>query len=66
MRRPRLTTAEVQLLHHALEITASDYDPANGVRGDGTPEPYRVKMQKRIEKLKEKLHKIQEYQNETK
>lgn len=51
----KLTKKDLDLLNHALDITASDYDPANSPWPD-KPEAYRVKMQKDIEKLKKKLN----------
>lgn len=52
-----LNKKDFSLLDYALAILSSDYDPEN--KHTGTQEPYRVKMQKEIEKLSKKLDEIQ-------
>lgn len=52
-----LTKKDLALINHALDITSSDYDPANSPWPD-KPESYRVKMQRDIEKLRKKLSAI--------
>jgi hypothetical protein len=55
----KLRLKDFKLLHHALDIMASDYDVDNSIFVDGKPDAYRVKMQKDIEKLRKKLLKIE-------
>lgn len=55
----KLTKKDFALLNHALDITASDYDPDNKASPEDSPEPYRVKMTKEIDKLRKKLNRLE-------
>lgn len=53
MKTVKLSKKDISLIMHALTITESDYTV-----DESNPEPYRVKMQLDIEKLKDKLIKM--------
>lgn len=50
-KKVKLTERDFDLIALALDVLSSDYDPA----GPSGPEPYRVKMQNKINKLENKL-----------
>jgi hypothetical protein len=61
--RKKLTKKDFRLIGHALDITASDYDPDRNMgygKSDPKPDAYKVAMQRAIDKLRSKLQEIEE------